>query len=87
MEFDANAAVVVFTTNDLYEAKIIRNRLHDAGIACELDGESQGGFTDLVETKLLVHARDLDRATRQINKRTTDRFEHPRDERRPSSNV
>ncbi len=35
--------------------------LQDAGIACELEGESQGGFTELVESRLLVHARDADR--------------------------
>ena len=81
MKSDANATVVVFTTNDVYEAEIIRNSLRDAGIACELDGEAQGGFTEIVETKLLVRAWDADRATRLIHKRTTDKHEPPRDER------
>jgi hypothetical protein len=53
---------------------IIRNELHDAGIKCELDGESQGGFTKIVETKLLV------RTWRMIKRRTTDKFEPPRDD-------
>jgi len=80
MTENANEVEVVYTTNDTYEAEIIRNELHDAGIKCELDGESQGGFTELVETKLLVRAWDADRARRMIDRRTTDEFEPPRDE-------
>ncbi len=77
---DPNEVMVVYTTNDLYEAEILRNELHAAGIACELDGESQGGFTEIVETKLLVRALDADRALKMITQRTTDKFEPPRDE-------
>jgi len=80
MTGDANEVDVVYTTNDVYEAEIIRNQLHDAGIKCELDGASQGGFTEIVETKLLVRAGDADRARKLIERRTTDRFEPPRDE-------
>ena len=80
MTVDANEVEVVYTTNDIYEAEIIRNQFHDAGIKCELDGESQGGFTEIVETKLLVRAADADRARRLIERRTTDEFESPRDE-------
>lgn len=76
---DANEAVVVYGTNDLYEAEIIRNKLQDAGIACELEGESQGGFTELVESRLLVHARDADRALQVIKGRSSDKFEPPTD--------
>jgi hypothetical protein len=39
---------------------------------CELDGNSQGGFTEIVETKLLVRAGDIDRARKLIERRTTD---------------
>ena len=80
MTEDANEVEVVYTTNDVYEAEIIRNQLHDIGIKCELDGESQGGFTDIVETKLLVRAGDADRARKLIERRMTDNFEPPRDE-------
>ncbi len=80
MTEDANEVVVVYTTNDVYEAEIIRNQLHDAGIKCELDGDSQGGFTEIVETKLLVRTADADRALQLIERRTTDNFEPPRDE-------
>ena len=62
MSGNAEEVVVVYTTNDIYEAEIIRNDLRTAGITCELDGQSQGGFTELVETKLLVRAWDADRA-------------------------
>jgi hypothetical protein len=78
---DADEVVAVYTTNDVYEAEIIRNELREEGIACELDGESQGGFTEIVETKVLVRAWDADRALRLIESRTTDRFEPPQDER------
>ncbi len=71
MRENANEVVVAYSTIDLYEAEIIRNELHAAGIRCELDGESQGGFTELVETKLLVRAWDADRARRLIERRTT----------------
>ena len=80
MTQDANEVDVVYTTNDVYEAEIIRNQLHDAGIKCELDGDSQGGFTEIVETKLLVRAGDADRARQLIERRMTDNFEPPRDE-------
>lgn len=80
MTEDANEVEVVYTTNDVYEAEIIRNQLHDAGIKCELDGNSQGGFIEIVETKLLVRAEDVDRALRLIERRTTDKFEPPHDE-------
>ena len=76
---DANEAVVVYGTNDVYAAEIIRNMLQDAGIACELEGESQGGFTELVESRLLVHAKDADRALQLIKRRSPDKFEPPAD--------
>lgn len=80
MSEEAEEIVVVYTTNDVYEAEILRNELHEAGIACELDGESQGGFTEIVETKLLVKAWDADRALKLIEQRPKERFEPPRDE-------
>lgn len=76
MTDEADEVVVVYTTNDVYQAELIRNQLNDVGIACELDGESQGGFTHLVETKLLVRASDADKARGVIK----DKFEPPRDE-------
>jgi hypothetical protein len=80
MTEDANEVEVVYKTHDIYEAEILRNELHEAGIKCELDGESQGGFTEIVETKLLVRAWDADRARRVIERRTTGKFDPPRDE-------
>ncbi len=80
MQDDSNEVVVAYVTNDVYEAEILRNQLHDAGIACELDGASQSGFTELFDIKLLVRAWDLDRARRLIEHRTTNRFEPPQDE-------
>lgn len=81
MIMDANQSIVVYGTNDVYKAEVIRNMLQAEGIACELEGESQGGFTELVETRLLVHAGDADRALRLIKRRIGDDFEPPTDER------
>lgn len=80
MSEDANEVEVVYKTNDVYEAEIIRNELHEAGIKCEVDGESQGGFTEIVETKVLVRAWDADRARKIIEHRKIDKHEPPRDE-------
>lgn len=80
MTDDADKVEVVYVTNDVYEAEIIRNELHEAGIKCELDGESQGGFTEIVETKILVRAWDTDRARRLIAQRPTDKFDPPKDD-------
>lgn len=80
MTDEASEIVVVYTTNDVYQAEIIRAQLHDAGISCELDGESQGGFTHLVETKLLVRAWDADHARRIIKDGVKDKFEPPKSE-------
>lgn len=68
-EIDGDEVVTAYTTNDVYEAEIVRGLLQSEGIACRLDSKSQGGFTELVETKLLVHARDADRADAAIHQR------------------
>ncbi len=83
MSDDAGEVVAVYTTNDVYQAEILRSLLHDAGIACELDGESQGGFTHLVETKLLVRAWDADHARRVIQTGIKGKFEPPQDDVKP----
>ena len=80
---DANEIVAVYVTHDLYEAELIRNELRDSGISCELDGETQGGFTDLVETRVLVKAWDVDRARQIIGKRSRDKHAPPEDEAPP----
>jgi hypothetical protein len=76
----ADQVVVVFTTDDVYEAELLRNELHNVGIACEVDGESQGGFTEIVPVRLLVRAWDVDRARRVIQRHTGDRYPPPHDE-------
>ncbi len=67
-EVDGDEVVVAYTTNDMYDAEIVRCVLQAEGIACRLDSKSQGGFTDLVETKVLIHARDADRAEATIHR-------------------
>ncbi len=77
---DPNEVVAIYTTTDVYEAEIIRDELRNEGISCELDGTSQGGFTELVTTKLLVRAWDADRARKLIDKRQGDKFAPPENE-------
>jgi hypothetical protein len=77
MKTDPNDTIVVYSTNDVCEALIIRDELHDTGIRCDLDGDSRGGFAELAETKLLVRAQDADSARHLIERRTTSRFERP----------
>ena len=60
----------VYSTDDAYEAEILRAALHSEGLKCEIDGESQAGLTGLgmMEIKLLVRAEDYDRARAYIEK-------------------
>ena len=67
-EIDGDEVVTAYTTNDMYDAEIVRGILQSEGIACRLDSKSQGGFTDLVETKVLIHARDAERADETIHR-------------------
>ena len=61
---DAEDLMVVYTTDNANTAELIRVALHNEGIKCEIDGESQAGLTGLsaMEIKLLVQAIDYDRA-------------------------
>lgn len=85
MSDEAGEVVVVYATNDVYQAEILKAQLHDAGISCELDGESQGGFTHLVETKLLVRAWDADKARRVIQDGIKDKFAPPHSDAKPQN--
>lgn len=67
-EIDGDTVVTAYETNDVYDAEIVRGVLQSEGIACRVDSQSQGGFTELVATRVLVHARDADRAHAAINR-------------------
>ena len=54
LPMDANEPVVVYTTNNLSQAEILKNVLEGEGIECELDGENQGGFVGVVDVRLVV---------------------------------
>ena len=66
---DKNELVTVFTVNDAMEAEILKNFLNGEGIACEIDGEGQAGFTGVVEIGIMVKAIDADRAEKLIRSR------------------
>jgi hypothetical protein len=63
---DVDEPVVVYTTNNLAEAEILKNVLEDEGIKCELDGANQGGFAGVIGVRLLVHAWDEERARQAL---------------------
>jgi hypothetical protein len=60
----------VFSTDNPTEAEIIRGALHEEGIKCAVDGESQAGLTGvgIMEIKILVRADDFDRASAFLKK-------------------
>lgn len=58
----SDAIVAVYTTDDVYDAEITRGLLQNEGIECRLDGQTQGGFTELVNVRVLIHERDVARA-------------------------
>jgi len=64
---DPNEPVEVYTSFSPAEAEIIKGMLEAEGIASEVAGESQGGFTGaLPEVSVMVHAEDADRARELI---------------------
>lgn len=56
----------VYTVNNPVQAEIIQNALEAEGIRCVLDGEGQGGFTGVMNIRLLVAASDEEQAARLI---------------------
>ena len=48
--------VTIGTVNTATEAEIIRGALQDAGFACEISGENQGGFAGILAIDILVKA-------------------------------
>ncbi len=71
---DANEPVVIHTTNNLAEAEILKNALEADGIKCELDGENQGGFSGVLDIRLVVRAWDEERARQRLGAHAA----HPR---------
>lgn len=75
---DANEPVEVYTTNHLAEAEVLKNALDSEGIACELDGENQGGFSGVFDVRILVRAWDEERARKVLAAHAARRGGHPR---------
>jgi hypothetical protein len=65
---ESDEPVTVYTLNDPYQAEIIKAALRGEGISCELDGERQAGFSDILEIGVLVRAQDADRARKLIRR-------------------
>ncbi len=62
---DENEPVEVHTTTNANEAEVLKSLLEGQGIKCELDGENQGSFSGVFTVRILVRARDEQRA-RQV---------------------
>ena len=74
---DANEPVVVYTTNNLGEAEILKNMLEGEGLKCELDGENQGSFTGVLGVRVLVRAVDEERARQVLASHAHHHEGHP----------
>jgi len=66
---NANDPVTVYTVQNPYEAEVIKMALQGHGILCQLDGEGQAGFSDILEIGILVPAKDAEGARQIIQQR------------------
>jgi hypothetical protein len=72
---DPHDPIAVYSTNDLYEAELVKQLLHDEGLVCELDGTNQGGFVELFDIKVLVRGSDESRAREILERHRATRAE------------
>jgi hypothetical protein len=72
---DPQDLVRVMTVNSPTEAELVRGALQSVGIACEIGGEGQGGFTGVFEIDILVHASDESSARKHLRKLRHERVE------------
>lgn len=63
---ESEEPIAVYTVTDPTVAEMIRNALHEEGIVCEISGESQGGFSGVLEIQILTKAADAERACQII---------------------
>lgn len=63
---DPNELISVYQSKNANKAELLRSELQGEGIACEIDGQNQGGFAGIMEINLLVRAKDAERARRFI---------------------
>ena len=58
--------VTAYTVDDSVKAEIIKNALEEHGIACEIGGEHQGGFTGTLSIDIIVNESDAELAKQII---------------------
>lgn len=58
--------VTIYKVFDEGEAEVVRLALEDAGIACVIDNEHQGGFTGVLQVRVQVAEEDAERARQLI---------------------
>lgn len=64
--------VPVYVATDLGLAEAVKNALIAEGIQCELERQTQAGFVEHVDVRILVRVEDFDRARAAITN-----SEHP----------
>jgi hypothetical protein len=69
LEIGPKRIVPAYVTTDLAQAEIAKNKLIAEGIQCQLERQTQGGFAEIVNIRVLVRAEDFDRARSAIEKR------------------
>ncbi|HZZ77605.1 MAG TPA: DUF2007 domain-containing protein [Gemmataceae bacterium] len=58
--------ISVYTVKSTAEAEIVRGSLESVGIPCQIGGESQAGFSGVLEIDILTHVSDADRARKHL---------------------
>jgi hypothetical protein len=58
--------VPAYVTTDLAHAEMVKNTLIAEGIQCELERQTQEGFAEIVDVRVLVRKEDFDRARSAI---------------------
>jgi hypothetical protein len=72
--------VVVYVTNDVTIAEIVKNALIAEDIPAEVDSQTQGGLVELVDVRVFVHAEDAERAKTLIEETETAQRQDDRPE-------
>ncbi len=65
-EIGQKKIVPVYVTTNLAQAEIVKHALIAEGIQCELQRQTQGGFAEIVDVRVMVRAEDFDRARSAI---------------------
>lgn len=63
---NASSLVTIYTVTDANKAELIKAELQNEGVTCRLDGQNQAGLANILEIRIMVPAKDADRARKFI---------------------